>query len=69
MFLAVQFVFGKEKLFCCCMICVWREKIVSLLYDLSQTLQNFTLSRTGQLISYRLTEIPDRSKLSTIAFT
>ena len=31
---AVQFVSEKEKLFLCCMICLWKKKTLSLLYNL-----------------------------------
>ena len=34
------------RCFCCCMICFSNKKMVSLLYDMSQFLQNFTLPRT-----------------------
>ena len=61
-FVAVWFVFKREKLFRCWMICLWRKKLfrcrmnclqkgkaLSLLYDMSKTLQNFTLPRNLQM--------------------
>ena len=36
-FFAVRFVLRKENMFCCCIICLWKGKKVSLLHDLSFT--------------------------------
>ena len=56
---AVRFVFGKEKLFVCYMICPRKEKTFSLLYDMSlerknvivaiRYVPNFTLPLTLKL--------------------
>ena len=44
------------------MVCLWKGKAFSLLYDMSQTLQNFTFPRALQLGPIKLSAAALRGK-------